>query len=269
MAITPEDRARQNIDKLLDAGGWMLQDRRAVNITAGRGVAVREFPMKKGHGEADDLQPMERERAKPIESNVPLRQKVVDIRKSYEQTIDTITKDELLSVGADDAAKEKVKSIVTSFEKFIADNKDEITALQVLYSRPYQQRLRFKEIKELADALSRPHDGLRGMTPDVLWHAYETLDRSRVHGSGGSMLTDIVSLVRFALKEEPDLHPFQEDVNARFARWNASLLAMENRKRTEPCPTHCCRLDAALVNGGRNEEARKQRFKETAETSNR
>ena len=55
MPITPEDRARQNIDKLLDAGGWTLQDRRAVNITAGRGVAVREFPMKKGHGEADYL----------------------------------------------------------------------------------------------------------------------------------------------------------------------------------------------------------------------
>ena len=113
MAITPEDRARQNIDKLLDAGGWMLQDRRAVNITAGRGVAVREFPMKKGHGEADYLQPMERKkRAKPIESNVPLWQKVVDIRKSYEQTIDTITKDELLSVGADDAAKEKEQEIL-------------------------------------------------------------------------------------------------------------------------------------------------------------
>jgi len=55
MPITPEDRARQNIDKLLDAGGWKLQDRRAANITAGRGVAVREFPMKKGHGEADYL----------------------------------------------------------------------------------------------------------------------------------------------------------------------------------------------------------------------
>ncbi len=162
------------------------------------------------------------EAAKPIATNPVLRQKIVDIRKSYEQTIDTITKDELLSAGVDDAAKEKAKSIVTSFEKFIADNKDEITALQVLYSRPYRQRLTFKEIKELADALSRPHDGLRGMTPDVLWHAYETLDRSRVHGSGGRMLTDIVSLVRFALKEQSDLHPFQDDVNARFVRWIAS-----------------------------------------------
>lgn len=86
----------------------------------------------------------------------------------------------------------------------------------------YRQRLTFKEIKELADALSRPHDDLRGLTPELLWHAYETLDRSRVRGSGGRMLTDIVSLVRFALKEQPDLHPFQDDVNARFDRWIAA-----------------------------------------------
>jgi len=164
--------------------------------------------------------------AKPIATNPALRQKIVDIRKSYEQTIDTITKDELLSAGVDDAAKEKAKSLVTSFEKFIADNKDEITALQVLYNRPYRQRLTYEGIKELANALSRSPDAFRGMKPDdvnrVLWHAYEILDRSRVHGSGGRMLTDIVSLVRFALNEQSDLHPFQDDVNAQFARWIAA-----------------------------------------------
>ena len=55
MPITPEDLARQNIDQLLTAAGWIVQDRGAANITAGRGVAIREFPMKKGHGEADYL----------------------------------------------------------------------------------------------------------------------------------------------------------------------------------------------------------------------
>jgi len=162
------------------------------------------------------------EAARPLATNPVLRQKIIEIKKSYEQTIDTISKDELISAGVDDQAKEKAKSIVTTFEKFIADNKDEITALQVLYSKPYQQRLTFKEIKELADALSRPHDGMRGLTPELLWHAYETLDRSRVHGSGGRMLTDIVSLVRFALKKQPELHPFQDDVNARFDHWIAT-----------------------------------------------
>src|SRR5664280_1917551 len=132
---------------------------------------------------------------------------------------DIISKDQLISAGVDESAKEKARSIITTFEKFIAENKDEITALQVLYSKPYQQRLTFKQIHELADALKRPHDGFSGLTEDVLWRAYEVLDRSRVRGSGTRVLTDIISLVRFALHEQPDLHPYREDVNGRFARW--------------------------------------------------
>jgi len=55
MPITPEDRARRNIDKLLTDAGWIVQDKRQANLGAGRGVAVREFPLKPAHGEADYL----------------------------------------------------------------------------------------------------------------------------------------------------------------------------------------------------------------------
>jgi type I restriction enzyme, R subunit len=41
---TPEQRARQNIDELLKQCGWIVQDRAEVNLGAGRGMAVREFP---------------------------------------------------------------------------------------------------------------------------------------------------------------------------------------------------------------------------------
>jgi hypothetical protein len=34
---------------------WVVQDKRATNLSAGRGVAVGEFPLKSGHGEADYL----------------------------------------------------------------------------------------------------------------------------------------------------------------------------------------------------------------------
>jgi type I restriction enzyme R subunit len=46
MPITPEDRARQNIDQLLAAAGWIIQNHDAANIRAERGVAIRESPMK-------------------------------------------------------------------------------------------------------------------------------------------------------------------------------------------------------------------------------
>ena len=47
-AGTPEQQARQKIDRLLEASGWKVQDHAAMNITAGSGVAVREFPLKSG-----------------------------------------------------------------------------------------------------------------------------------------------------------------------------------------------------------------------------
>jgi hypothetical protein len=50
---TPERRARQVIDAALDAAGWRVQSRDAVNVPAGRGVAVRDFRLKPGHGYAD------------------------------------------------------------------------------------------------------------------------------------------------------------------------------------------------------------------------
>ena len=44
----PEELARQNIDDMLKAAGWQVQDRKAINLGAARGVAVREFPLKTG-----------------------------------------------------------------------------------------------------------------------------------------------------------------------------------------------------------------------------
>src|SRR5918996_625216 len=49
----PEERARQRIDGLLEQAGWVLQYRDELNRKAGRGVAVREFPLPAG--EADYL----------------------------------------------------------------------------------------------------------------------------------------------------------------------------------------------------------------------
>jgi hypothetical protein len=46
--VTPEQKARQKIDQQLDQCGWKVQDYRQMNISAGRGVAVREFPLSTG-----------------------------------------------------------------------------------------------------------------------------------------------------------------------------------------------------------------------------
>jgi hypothetical protein len=44
--ISPEDRARENIDRLLTGAGWIVQSRNETNLSAGRGIAIREFPLE-------------------------------------------------------------------------------------------------------------------------------------------------------------------------------------------------------------------------------
>lgn len=53
--MTPEQKARQNIDRQLkkEQCGWIVQDYASMNIHEGLGVAIREFPLKTG--EADYL----------------------------------------------------------------------------------------------------------------------------------------------------------------------------------------------------------------------
>jgi hypothetical protein len=53
--MNPEERARQSIDRPLTAAGWAVQDYEAADLTAARGVALREFELNLGHGTADYL----------------------------------------------------------------------------------------------------------------------------------------------------------------------------------------------------------------------
>jgi type I site-specific restriction endonuclease len=45
-AYTPEQEARIEIDRQLEAAGWQVQDYQRMNLHAQRGVAVREFPLR-------------------------------------------------------------------------------------------------------------------------------------------------------------------------------------------------------------------------------
>jgi type I restriction enzyme R subunit len=53
--LAAEARARVVIDRQLTDAGWSVQDKKAMNLFAGQGVAVREVTLKPGHGRADYL----------------------------------------------------------------------------------------------------------------------------------------------------------------------------------------------------------------------
>jgi type I restriction enzyme R subunit len=152
----------------------------------------------------------------PLATNPAFRQRLLDVRRSYEQAIDEVSEDRVIEAGGSPEATERAKKLIGSFRDFIEEHKDEITALQLLYNQPYGQRPTFKEIKELANAIGRPP---HSWTPEVLWQAYERLDKSKVKGSGGSMLTDLVSLVRYTLQRDDELVPYRELVGERFNAW--------------------------------------------------
>ena len=48
MPDTPEQIARQQIDAQLAACGWVVQDYKSVDFSAGRGIALREVPLTTG-----------------------------------------------------------------------------------------------------------------------------------------------------------------------------------------------------------------------------
>ncbi len=172
------------------------------------------------------------EALEPLATNPDLRNAILDVRKSYEQTIDEVSKDEVLFAGHSAEVRVKASALVASFREYIEEHKDEIRALQVLYSRPYKERLTFGEIKELARAIERPP---RQWTPDTLWRAYELLDQSKVHGSGNRTLTDIVSLVRYTLHQDDQLIPFRSQVEERFAAWLSAQQQRGSHSRWSRC----------------------------------
>ena len=116
--------------------------------------------------------------AKPFAANPELRQQLIETHRAYEQTIDAVSQDTVVRAEFSGA---EADALARSFREYIEENRDEITALQVLYQRPYRQRLTYADIRALADALQSPP---RSWTAPRLWDAYRQLDQSRVRGSG-------------------------------------------------------------------------------------
>ncbi len=148
-----------------------------------------------------------------------LRDALSKAKQDAEQTIDSVTVDALLSQGFDAAAKEKAASLLRSFRDYIDEHQAEITALQILYSRPFNQRLTESMLKELEKKLSDNH---AAWTEDNLWNAFAVASPGKVKGrSQAGRFADLVALVRFALEQQPVLTPFADSVSVRFDEWLA------------------------------------------------
>ena len=145
-----------------------------------------------------------------------LRRRILEIRQQNEQTIDRHTVDDVLYAGFDASAVEKARGKVTDFRGWIESNRDQLTALQVIYAGTRPLRLSLKDLRALRDALRRPPVSA---TPTQLWRAFEAVEADKVAGRGGSQLADLVNLVRHALMPTMTLAPYRDELRGRFQDW--------------------------------------------------
>lgn len=159
------------------------------------------------------------EAAKPVAANPRLRELLLEIKRSKEQVIDRVSLDEVVEAGYDAAARERARELTGSFERFLEEHRDEITALQLLLGSESPGPLTHEQARELARAIEAPP---RRWTPDELWEAYDLLDDPHVErASKPALLSNVVRLVRYAMHRDPELRPHPDVARERFATWMA------------------------------------------------
>ena len=190
--------------------------------------AAEKFGLAPG-AEPDEkqLDAVERERMdealKPFHAP-KLRETILGIKASLEQVIDEVTRDRLLSAHYDATSVEKAKSLVSDFKQFVRDNKDEIEAIRLLYSKPYRAGLRYRHVRDLAMKLNRPPFAVKPDDPDsvrVLWSAHAAAEPDSIKTGGGNALVDLVALVRHAIHPKEPVVAVRSEVEENYRAWLA------------------------------------------------
>ena len=147
--------------------------------------------------------------------NPDLRNYIVDVRKKYDQIIDTLNIDEIAKIGWVKDQDQLATKTIENFSNWIAEHKDEITALQLFYGQAYQRReLTYKVIKELYEKLkvSAPN-----LAPMMVWKSYEQIEK--VNGSAKNELVALVALIRRVIGLDETLTAFDKTVDTNFKNW--------------------------------------------------
>ena len=216
LARLDRDIGEKDRDRVIEtSGGYSVRDLSRRLVDALHGDFTAQTPSAGPADEGGELRAALAEAARPL-SNPALRDLLLRLRQQADMVVDTVTADHLIEAGFG-AASDRARSMVETFESFIARHRDEITALQILYNRPTRAPLTFEAIRQLADSLQAPPYLL---DESALWQAYAALDRSKVKGASRQrILTDLVSLVRYAMHQDNELVPYPERVAANFKAW--------------------------------------------------
>ena len=193
-AVTPQRRAE--LAQL--AGGQTLADLSAALLRAFDPDLIAEHATGKPRASPDEVDSAEFEKARaqlalaaalPFD-NPALRDAITDARQEADQIIDVVTVDKVTSQGFDAAAKERAETTVRDFRAYIEQHRAEIEALQILYSRPFKQRLTEEGLRELEAKLKSEF----GPDPTSrLWSAFEKVEAASSRSSSANKRQDAAS----------------------------------------------------------------------------
>lgn len=155
------------------------------------------------------------EAVKPFH-NPDVRDFIENVRRAHEQIIDNVNLDHVVFAGFDTQRETNATQVIQTFRAFIEANKDEITALRIIYSQTYHDRpMVIEGLKALYEKLKS-----QGITIDRLWDCYAVTKPERVRGrSTIHQLADLVAIIRFEMNISDSLQPFAETVNYNFKQW--------------------------------------------------
>jgi type I restriction enzyme R subunit len=147
-----------------------------------------------------------------------LRNFLENARKNHDQVIDNVNIDKIIFAGWDADHEAKAEKAIEIFKQFIEDNKNEITALSIIYNQSYKTRsLTLDMVKELYELLQKPPYKLSN---EMLWNAYSIKQTDKVkEKSVVNKLTDIISIIRFELGQTTELNLFSTEINLKFQTW--------------------------------------------------
>jgi len=220
---------KQIVQKLLDAYNPDALEQIRTNVEhekTGGSPAEKEKAVEEHHRALI-------ERAVEELHNPDLRNFIVDIRKKYDQIIDTVNIDEITNIGWATDQKEQAESTVEAFERWVQENKDEALALQIFYDAPYRRReLTYKLIRDLYEKLVLEQPALQ---PAKLWDAYSQIENSpktRTEKPKQELVL-LVSVIRKALKIDEYLTGYDRTVDRNFKQWIFAQNAGKHNTFTE------------------------------------
>ena len=169
------------------------------------------------------------EQAVAVFDKPELRNYIVDVRKKYDQVIDSVNIDSITNIGWVKDTEAAATGTISNFTAWIEAHKDEITALQIFYGQPYQRReLTYKMIRDLYDKITTEQPLL---SPLHVWRAYEQLGKA--NGSAKNELTALVGLIRTICGIDTTLTSYDKTADKNFQTWVFKKQAGTTTKFTE------------------------------------